>query len=64
MKTGGGAMSKPIITEKLVKRSEIKLGNRFIIVEEYAPNLTRNDFEFAEMNIKNTLAKAFGNNEE
>lgn len=57
-------MSKPIITEKLVKSSEIKLGNRFIIVEEYAPNLTRNDFEIAEMNIKNTLAKAFGNNEE
>lgn len=57
-------MSKPIITEKLVKSSEIKLGNRFIIVEEYAPNLTRNDFEFVEMNIKNTLAKAFGNNEE
>jgi hypothetical protein len=29
-------MSKPIITEKLVKSSEIKLGNRLIMVEEYS----------------------------
>ena len=57
-------MNKPIITEKLVKTSELKLGNCLIIVNEYAPNLTKDQKEIAEIKIKNTLVKAFGNNEE
>lgn len=57
-------MNKPIITEKLVKTSEIKFGNRFIVVAEYAPVLTKDQKEVAEIKIKNALVKAFGNNEE
>jgi len=57
-------MNKPIITEKLVKSSELKLGNCLIIVNEYAPNLTKDQKEIAEIKIKNSLVKAFGNNEE
>ena len=56
-------MNKPIITEKPVKTSEIKFGNRFIVVAEYAPVLTKDQKEVAEIKIKNALVKAFGNND-
>lgn len=57
-------MNKPIITEKLVKTSKLKLGNCLITVNEYAPNLTKDQKEIAEIKIKNLLVKAFGNDEE
>ena len=57
-------MNKPIITEKLVKTCELKLGNCLIIVNEYTPNLTKDQKEIGEIKIKNSLVKSFGNNEE
>lgn len=53
-------MDKPLITEKLIKSYEIDFGKGKAAVNEYLPNLTKDEIELNRMNVKNILAKVFG----
>lgn len=55
-------MDKPVITEKLIKIYEINFGKGKAVVNEYFPNLTKDEIELNRMNVKNILAKVFGKN--
>lgn len=55
-------MDKPKITEKLVNHYEINFGKGKAVVNEYLPNLTKDEIELNRMNVKNILAKVFGKN--
>ncbi len=55
-------MDKPLITEKLINNYEIDFGKAIAIVNEYLPNLTKDEIELNRMNVKNILAKVFGKN--
>ncbi|MCM1114286.1 MAG: hypothetical protein NC397_02185 [Clostridium sp.] len=55
-------MDRPVITEKLIESYEINFGKSNAIVNEYSPNLTKDEIELNRMNVKNILAKVFGKN--
>lgn len=55
-------MDRPVITEKLIESYEINFGKGKAIVNEYSPNLTKDEIELNRMNVKNILAKVFGKN--
>lgn len=55
-------MDKPVITEKLINSYEIDFGKGKAVVNEYLPNLTKDELELNRMNVKNILAKVFGKN--
>ena len=55
-------MDKPVITEKLMNSYEIDFGKDKAAVNEYLPNLTKDEIELNRMNVKNILAKVFGKN--
>lgn len=55
-------MDKPVINEKLIVSYEIDFGKRKAIVNEYSPNLTKDEIELSRMTVKNILAKVFGKN--
>lgn len=56
------AMDKPVITEKLMNSYEIDFGKGRAVVNEYLPNLTKDEIELNRMTVKNMLAKVFGKN--
>lgn len=53
-------MDKPVITEKLMNSYEINFGKGKSVVNEYLPNLTKDEIELNRMTVKNILAKVFG----
>ncbi len=53
-------MDKPLITEKLINNYEIDFGKGKAIVNEYLPNLTKDEIELNRMTVQNILAKVFG----
>lgn len=53
-------MDKPVITEKLMNSYVIDFGKGKAAVNEYLPNLTKDEIELNRMNVKNILAKVFG----
>ncbi len=55
-------MDKPVITEKLINSYAIDFGKGKAVVNEYLPNLTKDEMELNRMNVKNILAKVFGKN--
>ncbi|MCM1286230.1 MAG: hypothetical protein NC213_07730 [Acetobacter sp.] len=55
-------MDRPVITENLTESYEINFGKGKAIVNEYSPNLTKDEIELNRMNVKNILAKVFGKN--
>lgn len=55
-------MDKPVINEKLITNYEIDFGKGRAIVNEYLPNLTKDEIELNRMTVKNILAKVFGKN--
>lgn len=55
-------MDKPVINEKLITNYEIDFGKGRAIVNEYLPNLTKDEIELNQMTVKNILAKVFGKN--
>lgn len=55
-------MDKPLITEKLINNYEIDFGKGKVVVNEYLPNLTKDEIELNRMTVKNILAKVFGKN--
>lgn len=57
------AVDKPVINEKLTRSYEMNFGKGKAIVNEYAPSLTKDELELNRMTVKNSLAKAFGKNE-
>ncbi len=56
------AMDKPMITEKSINSYVIDFGKGKAVVNEYLPNLTKDEMELNRMNVKNILAKVFGKN--
>lgn len=55
-------MDKPVITEKLMNSYEIDFGKGGAVVNEYLPNLTKDEIELNRMTVQNILAKVFGKN--
>ncbi len=55
-------MDKPLITEKLINNYENDFGKGKVVVNEYLPNLTKDEIELNRMTVKNILAKVFGKN--
>ena len=55
-------MDKPMISEKLISNYEIDFGKGKAVVNEYLPNLTKNEMELNRMTVKNILTKVFGRN--
>ncbi len=55
-------MDKPVITEKLIDSYVIDFGKGKAVVNEYLPNLTKDEIDLNRMNVKNILAKVFGKN--
>ena len=53
-------MDKLVIIEKFINSYEIDFGKDKAIVNEYLPNLTKDEIELNRMNVKNILAKVFG----
>ncbi len=55
-------MDKPMITKKLIDSYAIDFGKGKAVINEYLPNLTKDEIELNRMNVKNILAKVFGKN--